>query len=93
MKLLNDVLGNPAALEAFQNGATIYAAHELTSDIDSQFERKIKETLQAIELADRLSNKTKLFYRELYDDLKIIRLIASKINDFRIQREQNDDEF
>lgn len=93
MKLLNDVLENPAALEAFRNGATIYAAHELTSDIDSQFERKIKETLQAIELADRLSNKTKLFYRELYDDLKIIRLIASKINDFRIQREQNDDEF
>lgn len=93
MKLLNDVLGNSAALDAFRNGATIYIAHELTSDIDFQFEKKIKETLQAIELADRLSNKTKLFYRELYDDLKIIRLIASKINDFRIQREQNDDEF
>ena len=55
--------------------------------------KKIKEALQAIENADGLANKTKVFYRELYDDLKMIRLIAGKINDFKDQREKNHDDF
>ena len=93
MKLLNEVLGNPLALAAFRQGATINAAYELTNDIDVQFETKIKETLQSIESADRLSNKTRVFYKELYDDLKMIRSIANKINNFKTQREQDNDEF
>lgn len=93
MKLLNEVLGNAVALDAFKKGASIYTAYELTNDIDSQFEKKVKEALQAIELADGLSNRIKVFYRELYEDLKTIRLIAGKINDFKNQRELNNDEF
>lgn len=93
MKMLNQVLGNDTALDAFRNGATIYTAYELTNDIDYQFEKKVKESLQAIEMADGLSNKVKSFYNELYDDLKTLRLVAGKINDFKTRREQNGDDF
>lgn len=93
MRLLNEVLGNSVALEAFKRGSTIYYAYELTNDIDYQFEKKVKEAVQALEQADRLSNRVKVFYQELYDDLKGIRRIASKINDFKNQIEQNHDEF
>ncbi len=93
MKLLNDVLGNEAAFEAFNKGLNIYEAYELTNDIDIQFENKIKESLRAILTADGLSNKTKTFYSDLYDDLKSIRSIANKINSFSKEKEQNGDVF
>ena len=93
MKLLNEVIGNKDALIAFKNGASIYVAYELTNDIDNQFENKIKESLYAIEQADRLSNNVKNFYRNLYDDLKSIRKIALKINDFKDQNEKDGDSF
>lgn len=93
MKKLNEVLGNEVALSAFKKGVSIDAAYELTNDIDIQFERKVKDSLQAIEQADGLSNKVKSFYSDLYEDLKNVRLIAAKINDFRLRREQNGDEF
>ena len=93
MKKLNEVLGNEMALAAFKRGVNIDTAYELTNDIDLQFERKVKESLQAMEQADGLSNKVKSFYIDLYDDLKSVRQIAAKINDFRTRREQNGDEF
>lgn len=93
MRKLNEVLGNAMALEAFKKGASIDVAYELTNDMDLQFERKVKESLRAIEQADSLSNRVKSFYLDLYEDLKSIRKIASKINDFRIRREQDGDEF
>jgi hypothetical protein len=93
LKILNAVIGNSLALSAFEKGATLYEAYELTDDIDLQFERKIKESLKAIEQADNLSNRVKLFYSELYDDLKNIRKIAGKINDFKTKREQDGDDF
>lgn len=93
MKKLNEVLGNAVALAAFKKGINIELAYELTNDIDLQFERKVKESLQAMEQADGLSNKVKSFYTDLYDDLKSVRQIAAKINDFRMRREQDGDEF
>jgi hypothetical protein len=93
LKLLNAVIGNNAALSAFEKGTTIYEAYELTDDVDLQFERKIKDSLKSIEQADILSNRVKLFYSELYDDLKNIRRIAGKINDFKTKREQDGDDF
>lgn len=93
MKKLNEVLGNEVALAAFKKGANIDVAYELTNDIDLQFERKVKESLQGMEQADGLSNKVKSFYFDLYDDLKSIRQIAAKINDFKTRREQDGDEF
>ena len=93
MKKLNEVLGNADALAAFKKGLNIDAAYEMTNDIDLQFERKVKDSLQAMEQADGLSNKVKSFYTDLYDDLKSVRQIAAKINDFRMRREQDDDEF
>lgn len=93
MKKLNAVLGNEEALVAFKNGANIDTAYELTNDMDLQFERKVKESLQAMEQADGLSNKVISFYADLYADLKSIRQIAAKINDFKTRREQNGDEF
>ena len=93
MKLLNEVLGNQNALSAFRNGATIYEAYELTNDLDIQFEKKIKDSYKSIEQADRLSNKVKEFYKDLYEDLKGIRIIAKKINDFKTKREEDGDDF
>ena len=93
MKKLNEVLGNAVALAAFKKGLNIDAAYELTNDIDLQFERKVKESLQAMEQADGLSNRVKSFYTDLYDDLKSVRQIAAKINDFRMRREKDGDEF
>ena len=93
MKKLNEVLGNEMALTAFKKGNNIDTAYELTNDIDLQFERKVKESLQAMDQADRLSNKVKSFYSDLFDDLKSLRQIAAKINDFRIRREERGDEF
>jgi hypothetical protein len=93
LKLLNAVIGNAVALTAFEKGATIYEAYELTDDVDLQFERKIKESLKSIEQADILSNRVKTFYPEIYDDLKNIRRIAGKINDFKTKREQDGDDF
>lgn len=93
MRKLNEVLGNEVALAAFKRGVNIDMAYELTDDIDLQFERKIRESLQALEQADSLANKVREFYSQLYDDLKSIRQIAAKINDFRKRREQDGDEF
>lgn len=93
MKLLNEVIGNETALMAFKKGATIYTAYELTNDIDNQFEKKVKDSLASMEQADRLSNNVKVFYSDLYDDLKIIRKIAVKIKDFMEKSEQDGDDF
>lgn len=93
MKLLNEVLGNEIALDAFRKGATIYEAYELTNDIDNQFEKKVKDAYKAMEQADRLSNKVKLFYKELNEDLRGIRKIAAKINDFKTKLETDGDDF
>jgi hypothetical protein len=46
-----------------------------------------------IELADILSNRVKSFYGELYEDLKNIRKITAKINDFKSKLEQAEDDF
>lgn len=93
MTKLNKILGNEMALEAFRKGVTIETAYELTNDIDIQFEKKIKDALNSIEQADGFANKVQSFYSGLYEDLKSIRKVAAKINDFRIRTEQNGDEF
>lgn len=93
MRMLNEVLGNEMALSAFKKGASIYSAYELTNDIDYQFEKKVKDSLNAIEQADALSNKVKFFYDNLYDDLKSLRQITVKINDFRKRKEEDGDDF
>ncbi|MDZ7896573.1 MAG: hypothetical protein U5N85_00885 [Arcicella sp.] len=94
LKLLDAVIGNEDALMAFdKGGATIYEAYELTGDLDIQFEARINDAVKAIEQADILSNKVKSFYTNLYEDLKAIRRIALKINDFKDKVIQNGDDF
>lgn len=93
MKMLNEIIGNENALMAFKKGVSIYTAYELSDDIDRQFEKNIKKSLEALEQADRLSNKVDSFYVELYDDLKTIRQIAMKIKDFKTRKEQDGDDF
>jgi hypothetical protein len=94
MKLLNRVIGHPEALEAFDSkGISIEDAYEITGDLDIQFEKKIKDALKSLERADILSNKVKIFYSDLYDDLKSIRKIAIKINTFKNKLEEDGDDF
>lgn len=94
LKLLDAVIGNPDALLAFdQKAVSIYDAYELTGDLDLQFEDKVLASLKAIEQADVMSNKVKIFYPNLYDDLKDIRRIAKKINDFKDKLNEDGDDF
>ena len=93
LKLLNAVIGSPIALVAFEKGATIYEAYELTNDINSQFENKIKDSLKAIEQAHAIMPKVNEFYKSLYNDLKTISRIAKNINDFKSKLEQDGDDF
>jgi hypothetical protein len=92
LRLLDAVVGSPDALNAFDNTPiTISEAYEMTGDLARQFENKVKESLKSIEQADAISNKVKSFYTQLYEDLKTIRKIASKINDFKDSIKQGDD--
>ena len=93
LKLLNAVIGNAVALSAFEKGASIYEAYELTNDINSQFENKIKDSLKSIEQAHSIMPKVNEFYKSLYDDLKTINRIAKNINDFKSKLEQDGDDF
>lgn len=93
LKLLNAVIGNADALRAFENGATIFEAYDLTDDIDSQFTKKIKDSLKAIEQAFAFTPRINSFYRELYDDLKMIRKIAGDINEIKSKKENDGDDF
>jgi len=94
LKHLDAVVGHPEALKAFdETPITIYEAYEITGDLDIQFENKVKESLRTIEQSDSISNKVKIFYKELYDDLKSIRKIAGKINDFKEKITKDGDDF
>jgi hypothetical protein len=93
LKLLDVVIGTPKALQAFESGTSIEEAYELTGDLDLQFEKQIKKSLKALEQSDLLSNKVSSFYLNLYEDLKNIRKIAGKINDFKTRLEKGDDDF
>lgn len=94
LKHLDAVVGHTEALKAFdETPISIYEAYEITGDLDRQFEKKVKDSLRAIEQADATSNKVKEFYKELYDDLKSIRKIAGKINDFKEKITTDGDDF
>jgi len=94
LKKLDKVLANDRALEAFAyKGKSIDESYELTGEINLQFQSKIKQSLKSIEDADYLSNKITDFYSELYDDLKTIRRIAGKINEYKKKIEQEGDDF
>jgi len=93
LKLLNAVISNEVALSAFEKGATIYEAYEMTDDIDLQFRKKIKDSLKALEQAFVFTPRVNTFYSELYDDLKIIRKIAGDINEIKSKKENDGDDF
>lgn len=93
LKRLDKVISHAPALEAFEKGLPIKDAYEMTGDLDFQFEKKIKDTLKTIEQADVMSNKVSSFYSELYEDLKNIRKVAQKINDYKTKLEQDGDDF
>lgn len=93
LKQLDKVIGHPDALVAFESGTNIREAYEITGDLDLQFEKRIKDSLKAIEQADSLSNRTRVFYADLVEDLRNIRKVASKINDYKNSLEIQDDDF
>ena len=76
---LNKVIGNELAFSAFNKGASLSEAVELTEDIHEIFRHAIKKSYENIELSDRMVHKVKEFYPEIDDDLNEIRRIALKI--------------
>jgi hypothetical protein len=80
LTMLNNVLGNKEALEAFDvKGLDIYRANELTGDIDIKFQNAIKKSTQYLETADSLVHKVREFYPDVNDDLSMLRKLAKKI--------------
>jgi hypothetical protein len=77
---LNAILGNKAALEAFDiKGYTLERAKELTGELDTIFKNFIINACQNLEKADGMVIKVKDFYVDLDDDLKAIKLLVDKI--------------
>jgi len=77
---LNAILGNVAALDAFDNkGYTLERAKELTGELDTIFKNFVINACQNLEKADRMVIKVKDFYVDLDDDLKSIKLLADKV--------------
>ena len=77
---LNAILGNVAALDAFDNkGYTLERAKELTGELDAIFKNLIISACQNLEKADSLAIRVKDFYIDLDDDLRSIKLLSDKI--------------
>lgn len=76
---LNKVLGNPQALNAFRDGATLTKALDYTDAIDKQFKDAVERSLKELEQADNIIHKLDSFYPDLLDDLKAINSIVRKI--------------
>lgn len=89
---INKVLGDADALKAFdEDKVSLDNAYELTSGIDEVFEGQVKKSIRNLEKADSISHKVKIFYSDLYEDLRIIRTLLKKINDIR--EDKDEDEF
>jgi hypothetical protein len=90
---LNAILGNAAALDAFDNkGYTLERAKELTGELDTIFKNFVISACQSLEKADSLVIKVKDFYIDLNDDLKSIKLLADKIKTTAKAISSSDDE-
>lgn len=70
LKLLDSVIGHQVALEAFENGASIYNAYEMTRDYDTQFESSIRKVLKAVEKSHMLSPKVTAYYPNFNKDIE-----------------------
>jgi len=93
LKMFNEIVGNSNALKAFENGTTIELSYELTNDIDNIFKNEIEKSLRAIEIADSYCHKVKEFYPSFNEDLKGINSLTKKIRSFKLQKENEDDDF
>ena len=76
---LNSILGNDVALAAFEEGASLNAAYELTEDLSQMFRKSVVSSLQKLEQADSIVHRINEFYVELEDDLQTIRKLTTKI--------------
>jgi hypothetical protein len=76
---LNSIVDNEVALAAFEAGASLNAAYELTEDLSLLFRNLIMGSLQKLEQADSIVHRINDFYDDLEDDLKTIRRLITKI--------------
>lgn len=77
---LNAILGVPEAFEAFdQKGYTLSEAEELTNLVDEQFISFLNKALKNLEQADRLVGRIKSDSIEITEEIRNIRITASKI--------------
>lgn len=76
---LNKIVASSMALEVFRSGEKIVKALEFTNEIDVQFEKAIRESLNQLEKADALMLKVNEFHSGLSDDLQNINKIIRKI--------------
>ena len=76
---LNHILGNEHATLAFENGATLDRAYELTEDLTAAFRKAVKSSISNLESADSIVHRLSEFYTDLEDDLRVIRSLTTKI--------------
>jgi len=83
LNLLNKVIDSPIALEVFRSGEKLFRAIEFTNEIDVQFEKAIRESINQLEKADGLTLKVKSFYPNFVDDLQNINRLIRKIKNVK----------
>lgn len=86
LSMLNEIVGNSTALEAFRNGKSLNEAIFLTQHMDNVFNDSIAKALYYLKEADSLVHKMDTFYSTLEDDLKEIAGLCRKIKTVKDQK-------
>lgn len=93
LSMLNDIVVNPVALQAFRDGKTLEEAIFLTQHIENIFNDSIKKGLYYLQEADNMVHKMDAFYENIDDDLKEIVTLCRKIKTIKDQKKGEDFEF
>ena len=83
----------PAQVAFFEERVSLIRALELTGEKDERFEKSINQALEALEDANQLSHKVKIFYPAWSDDIKTIEGLVRSIKftvEGKIENEKND---
>lgn len=90
LSMLNEIVGNKTALEAFRNGKSLNEAIFLTQHMDNIFNDSIAKALDYLKEADNLVHKMDSFYSTLEEDLKEIAGLCRKIKTVKDQKSGDD---
>ncbi len=90
LSMLDDIVENTTALQAFRDGKTLNEAIYLTKHIENIFNKSIAQALNYLKEADNIVHKMDTFYITLEDDLKETVGLCQKIKIVKNQKPKED---